>query len=49
MKAIILEQHGNTEKLLYQEVAKPEVEAGEVLIKMHSIGINRFANSSESR
>ena len=42
MKAIILEQHGNTEKLLYQEVAKPEVEAGEVLIKMHSIGINRF-------
>ncbi|MBE43430.1 MAG: hypothetical protein CL742_08065 [Chloroflexi bacterium] len=42
MKAIILEQHGNTDKLLYQEVAKPEVEAGEVLIKMHSIGINRF-------
>ena len=42
MKAIILEQHGNTEKLLYQEVAKSEVETGEVLIKIHSIGINRF-------
>jgi len=42
MKAIVIEQHGNSEKLQYQDVVKPKVEEGEVLIKMHSIGINRF-------
>lgn len=40
MKAIVLEEFGNTENLRYKEIPKPEIKAHEVLIKVRAISIN---------
>jgi len=40
MKAIVLEKFGGVENLRYKEVEKPEIKAGEVLIKVKAISVN---------
>lgn len=40
MKAIILNTAGGIEKLTYQDMEKPTVKAGEILIKVKAIGLN---------
>lgn len=40
MKAIILEQFGGVENLLYREIEKPQLQATEVLIRTRAISIN---------
>lgn len=40
MKAIILEQFGGVSNLLYKEIEKPQLQAGEVLIKARAISVN---------
>lgn len=40
MKAIVLEEFGPAENLLYKEIQKPEIKAHEVLIKVKAISIN---------
>ncbi len=40
MKAIQLHEFGGPEVLRYEDVAVPELEAGEVLVRVHAIGIN---------
>ena len=40
MKSIILEEAGNTEKLVYKETPKPEINDNEVLIQAKAISIN---------
>lgn len=40
MKAIIIEQFGGVENLLYKEIEKPQIHADEVLIKARAISVN---------
>ncbi|EEX32330.1 MULTISPECIES: quinone oxidoreductase family protein [Vibrio] len=40
MKAIVIEQTGGSEKLLYKEVAKPELKPGQVLVQVHAAPVN---------
>jgi NADPH:quinone reductase-like Zn-dependent oxidoreductase len=40
MKAIVLYEAGGIDKLIYQEVEKPTLKPGEVLVKTKAIGIN---------
>ena len=40
MKAIQLHEFGGPEVLRYEDVAVPELEAGEALVRVHAIGIN---------
>lgn len=40
MEAIILNEAGSIDKLIYQAIEKPTVRAGEVLIKVKAIGVN---------
>ena len=40
MKAIILNEAGSVDKLTYQDIAKPALKSGEILIKTRNIGIN---------
>ncbi|MCE7039601.1 NADP-dependent oxidoreductase [Dyadobacter sp. CY312] len=40
MKAIVLEQFGGVENLVYKDVKMPEIKASEVLIKVKAISIN---------
>ena len=40
MKAIQLHEFGGPEVLRYEEVSVPELKAGEVLVRVHAIGIN---------
>ena len=40
MKAIQLHEFGGPEVLRYEDVAVPELKAGEVLVRVHAIGIN---------
>ncbi|MDA0369853.1 MAG: zinc-binding dehydrogenase [Proteobacteria bacterium] len=42
MKAIVIDGHGGADKLSYQEIPAPEVGPGDVLIKIDTVGINRF-------
>lgn len=41
MQAIIVQNPGKTSRLLWQEVATPKPEAGELLLKVSAAGINR--------
>ncbi|MFV0378312.1 MAG: NADP-dependent oxidoreductase [Mangrovibacterium sp.] len=50
MKAIILNQAGSADNLIYQNIEKPSPKSGEVLIKTKALGINPmdvFIRSSE--
>ncbi|MCW2944726.1 MAG: NADPH:quinone reductase [Actinoallomurus sp.] len=40
MKAIRLHEHGGPEVLRYEEVPIPELKPGEVLVRVHAVGIN---------
>ncbi|HEY0816071.1 MAG TPA: NADP-dependent oxidoreductase [Pseudonocardia sp.] len=40
MKAIRLHQHGGPDVLRYEEVPIPEPESGEVLVRVHAVGVN---------
>lgn len=40
MKAIILNENGGTEKLIFTEISKPQIQDHEVLIRVKAIGIN---------
>ncbi|HJR08403.1 MAG TPA: quinone oxidoreductase [Pyrinomonadaceae bacterium] len=40
MKAIRVEECGGAEKLVYQDVERPEPKAGEALVKLEAIGVN---------
>lgn len=40
MKAIRLHEHGGPEVLRYEEVPIPEPKAGEVLVRVHAVGVN---------
>ena len=40
MKAIRLHEHGGPEVLRYEEVPAPEPKPGEVLVRVHAVGIN---------
>lgn len=40
MKAIVLENFGGVENLLYKEIEKPSIKANEVLVKVKAISIN---------
>ena len=40
MYAIVCHEHGGPEVMKYEEIAKPEPAAGEVLIQAEAIGVN---------
>ena len=40
MKAIRVHETGGTEKLVYEDIARPTPGPGQVLVKIHSIGLN---------
>jgi NADPH:quinone reductase-like Zn-dependent oxidoreductase len=40
MKAVRLHEYGGTEKLVYEEVRRPEPGEGEILVKVHATSIN---------
>jgi NADPH:quinone reductase len=40
MKAIIVEEYGGAEKLLYREVEQPAPKAGEALVRVEAVGVN---------
>ncbi len=40
MKAIYLEQYGNTDQLIHGELPRPGAASGEVVIKVHGAGVN---------
>jgi NADPH2:quinone reductase len=40
MKAIVVNEPGGPEQLVYQDAATPEPKAGEALVKLHAVGIN---------
>jgi NADPH:quinone reductase len=42
MKAIVVHEFGGPEVLQYEEVATPKPQAGEVLVKIHSAGVNPY-------
>jgi len=42
MKAIVIHEHGGTDKLKYESVERPGVGFGEVLVRVRSAGINHF-------
>lgn len=42
MKAVIIDQHGGADALRFGEVETPTVGPGDVLIKIDTVGINRF-------
>lgn len=50
MKAILLNEAGGIENFIYQEIDKPTLQKGEVLVKVKAIGINpvdAYARQSE--
>lgn len=42
MKAIVVEEYGAVDKLLYKDFAKPTADKDTVVVKNHSIGKNAF-------
>ena len=40
MKAIVLNEAGGVDKLIYQDIQKPVLKSGEILVKTKSIGLN---------
>ena len=41
MKAIVVHQHGGPEMLQWEEVLTPSAGSGEVLVRVHSVSVNR--------
>src|SRR5258708_20182442 len=40
MKAVRIHTYGGPEVLVYEDVARPEAAAGEVLLRVHAAGVN---------
>src|SRR5581483_4264385 len=40
MRAIVLHEAGGIDKLIYQDIEKPVLKSGEMLVKVKAIGIN---------
>lgn len=40
MKAIRVEEYGGAEKLVYQDVERPQPKAGEALVRLEAVGVN---------
>ncbi|UPK69959.1 NADP-dependent oxidoreductase [Chitinophaga filiformis] len=40
MKAILLNEAGGTDKLIYQDIEKPQISSGHILVKIKAIGLN---------
>lgn len=40
MKAIVLNEAGGIDKLIYQDIEKPKLKSGEILVKVKNIGMN---------
>ncbi len=40
MKAIVLNEAGGVDKLIYQDIEKPVLKSGEILVKVKNIGMN---------
>lgn len=38
MKAIVVEEYGGSDKLIYKDIQKPTADKGTVVVKNHSIG-----------
>ena len=42
MKAVVIQEHGGLDKLRVEEVPEPEYSEDEVLLKVHSVGLNHL-------
>jgi NADPH:quinone reductase-like Zn-dependent oxidoreductase len=42
MKAVLLQEHGGTEVLKYQEIQTPEPQSGQVLVRLRAAALNRL-------
>ena len=42
MKAVVIQEHGGLDKLRIEEVPEPEYSADEILLKVHSAGLNHL-------
>jgi NADPH:quinone reductase-like Zn-dependent oxidoreductase len=42
MKAVVINEHGSIDKLVYTDFAKPEISSSEVLVKVNACGINHL-------
>ena len=40
MKAVVINEYGDNDKLQFVDVTRPEPQAGEVLVKVHAAGVN---------
>ncbi len=40
MKAIVIKETGGSDKLLFEETAVPELNKGQVLVKVHAAAVN---------
>ena len=40
MKAVVVNEHGSIDKLVYTDFAEPEISPSEVLVKVNACGIN---------
>lgn len=40
MKAVRLHEFGGPERLVYEDAPKPQIKAGEVLVRVHAVGLN---------
>src|SRR5690348_15558130 len=40
MHAVRLHQYGTAENLIYEETQRPEIQAGEALVRVHAAGVN---------
>ena len=42
MKAVVIQEHGGSDKLRIEEVPEPEYSEDEVVLKVHSAGLNHL-------
>ncbi len=42
MKATVFKEHGSVDKLVYTDIAEPEISSSEVLVKVKACGINHL-------
>ncbi len=40
MKAVVVNEHGSIDKLVYTDFAEPEISPSEILVKVNACGIN---------
>ena len=49
MKAVVVNEHGSIDKLVYTDFAEPEISPSEVLVKVNACGINHLDNMGKRR